>query len=334
MASKRVSVVFSFRNEEENLPELILRTCSVLAKEPEDYELVFVNDASTDRSLALLLQAREQNARVKIVNLSRRFGPSEGVLAGLSMATGDAAIYMDSDLQDPPEVIPRLLEKWRGGAEVVHTVRANRLGETAFKVWLTKLAYRVIRCLADTELPVEAGDFKLLSRRAAGHLVALGESDPYIRGLAVWIGFRQETVVYERTARTKGTSKFPLLSRNPLKAFVGAITSFSFAPVYGIAALALAGVGGAVLLALAGAGAWLAGAAARWPLVLALATFFWATLMGAVAVVGVYLVRTYKDARGRPRYIVDSVAGFEDRPKAMPAGDAEKAIRARSRGEA
>jgi dolichol-phosphate mannosyltransferase len=331
MAAGRVSVVFSFRNEEENIPALVERVTAVLAGEPEEYELVFVDDASTDRSHELLLAAREKNPRVKIVTLSRRFGPSEGVLAGLSMASGDAVVYMDSDLQDPPELISRLLEKWRAGADVVHTVRSRRLGESPLKVRLTRLAYRIIRRLADTELPVEAGDFKLLSRRAAQHLLALQESDPYIRGLAVWIGFRQESVAYERTRRSKGESKFPLFSRNPLKAFVAAVTSFSFVPIYAIAGLALAGLAAAGLLALAGLIAWAAGGSARGPLLLALAAFFWATLMGAVAVVGVYLARTYKDVRGRPRYIISRTIGFEERPKALPTADPEKAIRARSR---
>ena len=156
-----------------------------------EYELLFVNDASTDDSLAILLNERDRNARVKILNMSRRFGVAEGVLAGMSAATGDAVVYMDADLQDPPEVIPSLVDRWRQGAEVVHTVRTRRKGESPLKMKATRLAYRIIQLGSAIELPIDAGDFKLLSRAAVDHLLQVRESDPYLRGLVVWLGFTQ-----------------------------------------------------------------------------------------------------------------------------------------------
>src|ERR1700680_315828 len=139
-----VSVVLSFRNEAENIATLVSRLDAMFAGQNVDYELLFVNDASTDASLAILLTERERNQRVKILNMSRRFGVAEGVLAGMSAASGDAVVYMDADLQDPPEVIPSLLVRWRDGADVVHTVRTRRRGESPLKMTATRIAYRII----------------------------------------------------------------------------------------------------------------------------------------------------------------------------------------------
>jgi glycosyltransferase involved in cell wall biosynthesis len=298
-----VSVVLSFRNEAENIPTLVSRLAAMFAGQDVEYEIVFVNDDSTDASLAVLLQERERNPRVKIVNLSRRFGVAEGVLAGMAASLGDAVIYMDADLQDPPEVIPALLEKWRKGAEVVHTVRTRRRGEHPLKMLATRWAYRVIQIGSAIELPVDAGDFKLLSRAAVNHLLLTRESDPYLRGLVVWLGFTQVFVPYEREARHAGRTHFPFFSKNPWKTFCIGMTSFSFLPIYACWALAGAGlVGSCVLLLVSG------------PLMAALA-FFWATTLAAVGGVGIYVIRIYKDVRGRPPYIVKSVIGHEDNPR-------------------
>src|SRR5439155_14124755 len=165
----------------------------------------------------------------------------EGVLAGMAAAIGDAVVYMDADLQDPPEVIPALLAKWRGGAAVVHTLRTRRRGESPLKMWATRIAYRVIQYGSAIELPVDAGDFKLLSREAVDHLLRLRESDPYMRGLVVWLGFNQAFVPYERDPRHAGRTHFPFFSKNPWKTFVLGVTSFSFLPLYACVVLAAAG---------------------------------------------------------------------------------------------
>ena len=308
-----VSVVLSFRNEEGNLPELAARLSKMFAAQPFEYELLFVNDASTDGSLDALLQARASNERIRILTMSRPFGVAECVRAGLAASRGDAVIYMDTDLQDPPEVIPSMLDAWRRGAEVVHTVRSRRHGENPLKTWLTGVAYRMIRFGATIDLPVDAGDFKLLTRKAVDRLLALRESDPYLRGLVVWLGFQQVFVAYERDARHRGATHFPFFSRNPWKTFALGLTSFSFAPIYACAALAAAGLavaagllGIAVVRTLAGTGP------ALRPALLGVATFFWATTLGAISIVGVYVIRTYKDVRGRPEYIVASTVGFDE----------------------
>ena len=314
-----VSVVFSFRNERQNLPALIARVVAMFATENVDYELIFVNDASTDGSAEILADERSRNPRVKIMNMSRRFGVSECTRAGMAAASGDAIVYMDSDLQDPPEVIPALLDKWRAGAGVVHTVRTRRHGESTLKMALTRLAYRLIHVGSSIELPVDAGDFKLLSRAAVDHLLAARESDPYLRGLAVWVGFPQATVPYERDARHAGRTHFPFFSRNPWKTFTVGLTSFSFMPIYAVGALAAGG-----LLATVVAGVWAvavlaAGGRVPTPAVLLLfASFFWSTTLAAIAAVGLYVIRAYKDVRARPQYIIASTMGLPASGREIP----------------
>lgn len=305
-----ISVVFSFRNERQNIPTLLARVDAMFTGIDVDYELLFVNDASNDGSLELLVEARARNPRVKVINMSRRFGVSECARAGLAAAIGDATIIMDADLQDPPEVIPQLIEKWHHGADVVHTVRTRRHGESALKMMMTRLAYRIIHLGSSIELPVDAGDFKLLSRQAVNHLLALRESDPYLRGLVVWIGFQQAFVPYERDARHGGTTHFPFFSRNPWKTFVMGLTSFSFMPIFATIGLALVACAFAALVVV-----WVvlrqmidhdvSGAVALF----AVATVFWATTLAAVAALGLYVIRIYKDVRSRPQYIVGSTIG-------------------------
>lgn len=318
-----VSVVLSFRNEADNIPVLVARLARMFAAEGVEYELVFVNDASTDASLEVLQRERAANPRVKVVNLSRRFGVAEGVRAGMTSASGDAVIYMDADLQDPPEVIPQLLDRWRRGAQVVHTVRTRRLGESALKMWLTRMAYRLIQQGSTIDLPVDAGDFKLLSREAVGRLLSLDESDPYLRGLVVWIGFTQAFVPYEREARNAGRTHFPFFSRNPWKTFALGLTSFSFMPIYACVLLAAAGLVGATGLLVASAVLAVTGSSSALLIaIMGIVTFFWATIVGAIGIVGVYVARAYKDIRRRPQFIVASTIGLP-----APAQEAVEHIR-------
>lgn len=309
-----MSVVLSFRNESETLPALIARLAAMFAGQTVDYELLFVNDASTDASLEVLMRERERNPRVKIINMACRCGVAECVLAGMAAASGDAVVYMDADLQDPPEIIPQLIERWRGGADVVHTVRTRRHGESGLKIALTRLAYRVINYGSTIELPIDAGDFKLLSRTSVGRLLTLGESDPYLRGLAVWVASNQALVPYEREARHAGRTHFPFFSRNPWKTFVTGLTSFSSLPklpIYTCVILSAIGcvAAGVMLMAalvLAVAGSVFAGPAAIGGALL----FFWSTTIGAVGASGLFVIRIYKDVRRRPRYFVESTVGL------------------------
>jgi len=310
-----LSVVFSFRNEEEVIPELIRRMRNVLDPLDLDYELLFVNDASTDGSLALLLSYHERDKRIKIINLSRRFGTAAGVLAGLHHAKGDAVVYMDSDLQDPPELIPTLLEKLGGGVEVVHTVRTGRKGENRFKLWITRQAYRIIDFFADIDIPRDAGDFKLLSRRAVQEVLRLREYDPFMRGLVSWIGFRQAWVLYEREPRFSGKTHFSLLgSLNPFREFVRGLTSFSELPLYfGLVAglftwlVALASFVGMAIAMFTGRG----GDQKLWGAV-GIAFLLSGSVLFAIGILGLYVGRIHYDTKQRPRFIIESEIGFEE----------------------
>jgi dolichol-phosphate mannosyltransferase len=185
-----------------------------------------VNDFSTDNSLNLLIE-KSKTIPIKVLNMSRRFGVGPCVIAGLEFSKGDAVIYMDSDLQDPPELIPELIEKFESGFDVVHTQRTKRLGENIFKMGVTSFAYKIINRFADIELPINAGDFKLLSRRAANEVLNMKEKDPYIRGLSVWVGFKQTFIQYVRQPRYSGKTQFKILSKGPIFEFVRGVTSFS-----------------------------------------------------------------------------------------------------------
>ena len=307
-AKALVSIVFSFRNEADVLDELIQRLGEVSAQQPEDFELVFVNDDSIDESLELLTKARTENQRIKIINMSRPFGHAECLKAGLAHTSGDAVISMDADLQDPPEVIPEILSRWRDGAEVVYTVRTGRKGEPVFRKMMTWIAYRIIRSFSPLPLPVDAGDFRLMSKRVVEEFLRLDESYPYVRGLAMWVGFKREAVKYEREARKAGESHFPgTFSMGALQSFVAGITSFSMVPLFfvliaGIIATLVSALG---LLAVLFGCPLPEGSA----MVLFL-VFLWGSLMAALGVVAVYISRIYSDVRQRPGYIIKDTIGF------------------------
>lgn len=310
-----VSVVLSFRNEEGVIPELINRLQKVFRALAVRYEIIFVNDDSTDDSLPLLIQKRKEDPAIKVLNMSRRFGVSECALAGMEYAKGDAVIIMDADLQDPPEVIPKLIEQWHQGADVVYTVRVSREGEPAYKLFLTKLAYKAIRKISEIDLPENAGDFKLISRHVLNELLKLkGEKEPYLRGLVTWMGFRQVPVYYDREARYAGESHFPIFrSKSPLKTFFAGLTSFSLFPLY---LLLLFGVLLCFLAVLTGV-AWAMQAFGKldlpnWWFLVVLVLFLFGIQFVGLGVVGFYLGKVYHVVRGRPNYIVASQLGFDE----------------------
>jgi len=229
---KLLSIVFSFRNEEGNIEPLVKRISTTMEKiENWKYELIFVNDDSTDKSEQILIDL-QKNYPIKLINMSRNFGIDPCVLAGFKNSSGDAVIYLHTDQQDPPEIIPDLIKKHEEGNEIVHTVRTKRKGEGKFRMFLTKIAYSVINTLSDINLPVQAGDYKLISKKALIEILKQKEFRPYVRGLSVWVGFKQDFVFYEREARGEGESKMPLLSAGPITDFINGVTSYSLKPLY------------------------------------------------------------------------------------------------------
>jgi dolichol-phosphate mannosyltransferase len=234
-------------------------------------------------------------------------------MAGFAHARGDAVIYMDTDLQDPPELIPAMLEKWQQGADVVHTTRSRRHGENPLKMWITKKAYQVIRSISEYPLIENAGDFKLISRKVLDLVLAMKENDPYLRGLVGWIGFRQEQVFYEREARFAGQTKFPLLrSMNPYREFFRGVTGFSDIPLYfGFFCAAVFGFGSALLILILlgrmgcglGFSPWLAFST--------LLCISMALLFAFLSLIGVYLGAVLRQVRHRPHCLARELIGFD-----------------------
>ena len=313
----RISVILSFYNESGVIPELLARLRAVFAQAKaaglaDSHELVFVNDNSTDASEALLRQ-EVAAGDVVLVNMSRNFGVSECVMAGMAQATGDAVVYLDADLQDPPEVILELLKVWQTEpeVEVVYTTRTRREGEHWLKMLVTKWGYRFINRISEIELPVDSGDFKLLSRRVVDHLSRMREDKPYIRGLVSWIGFKQRQVFYERAERFDGReqTKMPVLSKKVIYYWLDrALISFSDAPLKLILFLGLA----------------LSMVSLSYLVVVFLQKLFglsvpgWAALMSAVLLmggvqmimlgfIGLYVGAIFRECKRRPQYLVKEV---------------------------
>ena len=309
---KLVSIVFSFRNEEENLKELISRIDTAFKKiQNYKYELIFVNDDSNDNSEKILEELQE-SYMIKIINMSRTFGVGPCVLAGFKHSSGDCVVYLDSDLQDPPEVIPKLLTEFEKGHDVVHTVREKRLGESGIKLFFTKLAYKTINRLSEIDLPIEAGDFKLISKRVLQKILSQKEFRPYVRGLSVWVGYKQSFVYYTREARAHGKSKFSLFSQGPITEFINGVTSYSLKPLYvgiflgffsllfSVALIAYALYVKFNDLAIPGTTG-----------ILIAVSFFSGILLFTLGIMGIYIARIFEQARGREKYIIKEIKGFK-----------------------
>jgi len=314
-----LSVVLSFRNEEDVLDELLRRLRSVLTAEVEagrlsDYEFVFVNDDSTDRSREILEREAAIHPDIRLITMSRCFGVSPCALAGIEFSSGDAVVYMDADLQDPPEVIPRMIEAWQERkTDVVHTVRESRSGEWKGKLLITRIGYQVIRMVSDIQLQIEAGDFKLLSRRAADHLVRLREKRPYLRGLVSWIGFNQQTIRYHREARAAGETKFPVLSSSVLRNFLSsALISFSDVPLqFALVAGVVVSLLSLVVLFYMSLTSMSSVQGGVWSTATVLIIFLSGFHLLTTGILGLYVNSIYLETKRRPNYIVESCMGFE-----------------------
>ena len=305
---KLISFVFSFKNEEKNLGELIKRVDDSVKKLSNyDYELIFVNDASDDKS-ETLLEDFQKKFPITIINMSRTFGVGPCVLAGFKHAKGDCVVYMDSDLQDPPEILEKLIQEYEKGAEIVHTVRTKRLGESKFKLLITKIAYKIINFLSDIDLPTEAGDFKLISKRALAKILEQREFRPYIRGLSVWVGFKQAYVEYVRDARNEGNTKFPLLSSGPVSQFISGITAYSLKPLYiGIILGLFSIIFSMILIFFALYMKFTNIAVPGTAGIIIIISFFSGIILLTLGITGIYIARIFEEVRGRDSYIIKDI---------------------------
>lgn len=302
---KKITIVVPFLNEKENLPVLLERVAGTFAGRAEDWELLLVDDGSTDGSAEWAVAQAQANSHVRVVRLSRNFGHQLAITAGLDRSDGDAVVVMDADLQDPPETIGPMVDKWREGHEVVYAVRRSRAGETWSKKFLAAGFYRVFRRLAKVNIPMDAGDFRLVDRCVVDALREMRELHRFMRGLTCWVGFRQASVEYDRAARFAGETKYPVWKSARL-AF-DAITSFSASPLRWIAVL---GVGICAVAAL-----WVLFVLAQalvnpgsmqkgWASTIAVMVFLGGVQLVSIGLLGQYVSRIFEEGKRRPLYLV------------------------------
>jgi dolichol-phosphate mannosyltransferase len=309
-----LSIVVPCFNEEACLGELH-RRLSAAARQAagEDYELVLVNDGSRDGSWVLMQRMAETDPHVVAVNLSRNHGHQLALTAGLDLSRGQAILIIDADLQDPPEMLPAMLQAMRDQqADVVYGVRKSRAGETAFKRATAHGFYRLLSRATEVDIPLDAGDFRLMSRRALDALLAMPEQARFIRGMVAWIGFRQVPFAYDRQERFAGETKYPF--GKMLRFALDALTSFSSAPLKLASHAGLLLSIGSVLLILYIGYAWLAGQSIQgWTSLMLVVVVLGAVQMFVLALMGEYIGRLYNEAKGRPLYIVQEIAGGGER---------------------
>lgn len=305
---KLVSIVLPVFCEEATLPTLFERLRNIFTDESAatEFEFIFIDDGSTDSSLAMLTDFATREPRARVVSFSRNFGHQSALLAGLTEARGDAVVLMDSDLQDPPELVFKMIEKWRDGVDIVHAQRQERRGENLVKRATAAMFYRFLDYLSDTQLPRNVGDFRLMDRVVVDHLVSMKEKSIYLRGMSAWLGFSQDVVLFDRDPRLAGTTKYSVQKMIGLA--TDAILSFSEKPLrlvtrLGMAVTALSFLWGVYLFVatvftdhrnLSG-----------WPSLILTILFLGGMQLICLGIVGEYVSRIYREAKGRPLYIID-----------------------------
>jgi len=307
-----LSIVVPCFNEEACIPELYRRlTEAARSAAGEDYELVLINDGSRDGSWAAMETLAADDGRVVAINLSRNHGHQLALTAGLDLCRGKTILIIDADLQDPPELLPAMLETMREqDADVVYGVRRSRAGETAFKRATAHGFYRLLSRATEIEIPVDTGDFRLMSRRALDALLAMPEQARFIRGMVAWIGFRQVPFAYDREQRFAGTTKYPLSKM--LRFALDALTGFSSAPLKLASHAGLFLSFGSLLILAYIAYAFIAGRSIQgWTSLMLVVVILGAVQMFVLALMGEYIGRLYNEVKGRPLYIVQEIAGGE-----------------------
>ncbi len=307
------SVVVPVYNEEEVIQETYKRLKHVMDGLQESYEIIFVNDGSRDKTRDLAAAICAQDSCVKLIDFSRNFGHQTAITAGMDCSAGQAVVVIDADLQDPPEVIPQMLAKWREGYDVVYGQRIKREGETFFKKFTAKLFYRALRSMTEVDIPVDTGDFRLIDRKVCDALKQVSERNRYIRGIISWLGFKSTPVEFVREKRFAGTTKYPL--KKMVKFASDAIMSFSYKPLK-LATYFGFFVSGAsfiyliltVILKLCGVVETVAG----WASIVAIMLFFNGIILLILGIIGEYIGRIYDEAKGRPLYVIQEVVNFTE----------------------
>ena len=309
---KKISVVIPMYNEESVANECLKKVSDVfLNLKDYDYELIIVNDGSQDKTLEILEKKAKNDKKIKIISFSRNFGHQAAVTSGLKATTGDAVVIIDADLQDPPEEIPGMIEKWEEGYEVIYGKRKKREGESAFKLLTAKAFYSMINKLSDIEIPKNTGDFRLVDRKVVDVVNSLPEHNKFLRGLFSWVGFKQKAYEYERKERFAGKTKYPL--KKMLKLASDGIISFSIKPLKLVGTLGIMSViiSLAILIysILSFVFKW-NNLTAGWTSIMITVTFLGGTILISLWMIGEYIARIYDETKDRPEYIIDKKINF------------------------
>ena len=308
----KYSLIIPIYNEEETIPELYRRVSDVMDSLDDSVELILINDGSGDRSLKLMRELQERDARVCYISFARNFGHQAAVTAGLNFARGQVIVVLDADLQDPPELIPKMIESWQAGYHVVYAQRTKRKKESWFKRLTAYVFYRLLRRLADVDIPADTGDFCLMDRQVVDVLNSMPERNRYIRGLRAWIGFRQTAVKFERDPRFAGEVKYTF--KKSLALAINSLVSFSKIPLRLSTYLGLFSALIALLMALL---------VLYWRLqqpdspvtglaTILIAVFFLGSVqLISIGILGEYIGRIYEEVKGRPAYTIAEIAGLE-----------------------
>ncbi len=308
---KLISIVVPMYFEEEVAQECYNRLKSVMLQNNINYELVFVNDGSTDRTMEILSEISANDYRTKVVNFARNFGHQIAVTAGIAAAKGDAIVIIDADLQDPPEVIPELIAKWEEGYEVVYAKRKQRKGETWFKLLTAKYFYKFLNYMSDIDIPKDTGDFRIIDRKVADVFNQMTERNRFIRGMMSWVGFRQTYVEYERDERFAGETKYPL--KKMIKFASDGIIAFSTKPLRIVMSLGLLSVLISIIVLLYTITVKIIGNDTQtgWASIMVAITFFSGIQLLGLGIVGQYIARIYDESKNRPIYIVKETINIE-----------------------
>lgn len=306
-AQNRVSLVVPVFNERESIDAFYDRATRALAAiEGMAYEIVFVDDGSTDGSFQRLADFARQNASIRVVKLSRNFGHQIAISAGIDVARGDCVVVIDADLQDPPEVVADMVARWRQGVDVVYGVRSDRAGETPLKLATARLFYQVLGRLTNIHIPANVGDFRLMSRRVVDHLRHLREKDRFVRGLVSWVGFPQASITYKREPRFSGETKYPL--RKMLRFAFDGITSFSTLPLKFASWIGyLSAILAVIYLASVFVQKLLGYTVDGWATIMVAVLFLGSVQLICLGILGEYLGRVFNEVKPRPMYIVEDI---------------------------
>ena len=306
---QKISVIIPVFNEADVIDACYVRlTAAMSGIDGFSYELVFVYDGSTDSTCERLLEYHARDPHLKIIKFSRNFGHQIAVTAGIDKVDGDAIVIIDADLQDPPEVIPDMIRKWQEGYDVVYGVRKRRVGESRMKLWTAAVFYRLLRSFTNIEIPVDVGDFRLISARAASHFRKLREKDRFVRGLVSWVGFRQVGLPYERDSRQAGETKYPFSKM--LKFAIDGITSFSNLPLklaswLGYLASFLAFIYLVSVFVQRAMGHTIEG----WATIMVAMLFLGGVQLICIGIIGEYIGRIFNETKSRPMYVIESIHG-------------------------